>query len=348
MIKDFEQYARYVGYDPHISKKLPKYMRSSDRCISKLLENIDFTSYHGIDYHISKARPLNKPRYLVELLKNYDTCIYLSEAEAKTIPTKKFISDFAGFCSKTLPDELNRVAFNQLYRDNDGNVVICNPPIITDEDQDISPMICLALPAYTDEKSQANKLISKFIEIAVNDGYFLAYKPTTVDCKYHDDVSKDVSIIYMTFEAKYTSLNVDLAGNLFHVTTEKALKDIVKHGLVPKSESTEFSYPPRIFLFNKSEYDEILAYGKNKAEQNGFQCFYVLKIDKSSIENYPKFKSNDFMLYRDPSFSHDDSKTDETAIFTYDKIPVSLLNENVAKYNIHEMKPIMMKLKDFE
>lgn len=294
--------------------------------------------------------PMNKSGFLVQLLRKYDNSqVYLNEADAKTVPTKDFINDFIDFCNANLPADLADVTFDQLYHDGDNNVIVNSPPVISDKDQVVSPTLCLALPTYANGKAFTNKLIREFIEVVVNDGYFLSYQPSTVHCKFHDGLDDDVMITYLTFEAKYTLLNVSLNGNLFHVTvTENAMKTIAKQGLVPKSESTEFSYPPRIFLFNKAEYDEILAYGKEKAKSKNASCFYVIRIDKSSIENYEPFKSGEFMLYRDPCFSRLDCSTDETAIFTYDKIPISLLNDNIVRYDMPSMKMEIMNLNDFK
>ena len=246
-MKDLSRHSKYIGNDPYLNKNFPRYMRFMNKKISKLLEGIDFTRRHGIDYHISKARPINKPGFLANFLKTHDNAqIYLVEAERQTIPTKEFINEFVKFCSEKLSKELVNVTFDQLYRDNDKNIVISSPPIIMDEDQVVSPMICLALPTYIDNASMTNALIREFTDNAVDDGYFLAYKPDNIECQYHDGLSSDVMISYLTFEAKYTSLDIDLNGNLFHVTTERALKQIANHGLIPKSESCDFSYPPRI------------------------------------------------------------------------------------------------------
>lgn len=73
-------------------------------------------------------------------------------------------------------------------------------------------MICLALPIYAKNKSYANKLIKDFIEIAMEDGYFLSCTET-IDCAYHDNLPYDVTVSYITFEAKYTSLDVELESN---------------------------------------------------------------------------------------------------------------------------------------
>lgn len=336
-----------MKHDPHVSPNLPRFMRTGRRKVSSLLEAIVFTKRHGVDYHLfPKVTQINGNGFLVNFLNEYDDSrVYLAEAEAKTKSTKDFIADFVSFCKDKPPNEVFEVTFDQLYRDGDHNSIVKKPPIISDEDQDISPMICLALPFYAESKIRANTLIREFVEIAVEDGYFLS-NFSTVECMHRDGLEKDVSIVYLTFEAKYTNLDVKLEGNLYHVTTTKFIKDIAKNGLVPKTESREFEYPPRIFLFNRASYDLILEYGKNKAKTRGKYEFFVLRIDRKSIEGYQPFKSGEFVLYRDPAFSGDDKSTDQTAIFTYDPIPRSLICDSIARYDVNSAEPSMMKLDD--
>lgn len=194
-----------MKHDPHVSPNLPRFMRTGKRKVSSLLEAIDFTKRHGVDYHLfPKVTQINGNGFLVSFLNEYDDSrVYLVEAEAKTKPTKDFIADFVSFCKDKLPNEVFEVTFGQLYRDGDHNSVVT---IISDEDQDISPMICLALPFYTESKIQANKLIREFVEIAIEDGYFLS-NFSTVECMHRDGLEKDVSIVYLAFEAKYTNLS---------------------------------------------------------------------------------------------------------------------------------------------
>ena len=54
------------------------------------------------------------------------------------------------------------------------------------------------------------------------------------------------------------------------------------------------------------------------------------------------------MLYRDPCFSDDQNNVDETAIFTYDKIPLSLINSTIARYDLTSDTPTMIRLEDFK
>lgn len=347
IMMDYTKHANYLHHDPHISKKLPKMMRPLSKKVSKLLEGIDFTEISCHDPHMSKAMKINSTHLLLKLLREHDNAIYLLEAEAKTIPTKDFVSHFAKFCDKNLPKELANVTFDQLYRDGAMDYVAKSTVNASDDGQEVSSMVCIALPTYAKDKDTANKLVRDFTDVAMADGYFLS-SFDAIECKWHDKLPYAVTVIYLTFEAKYTELGVDLESNLFHVTIKSNLKHIAQDGLLPKSESHDFAYPPRIFLFNKAEYDLILSYGNDKAHKSNENAFYVIRIEKNALENSPMYKDGKIILYRDPAFSLDDTKTDQTAIFTYDKIPLALLNENVAKYEVGSNTPTIMKLSDFK
>ena len=341
------RHRQYLQNDPHLNKNFVKIMRPLSRKISQLLEDVDFTQLSQHDPHTSAARRMNRTGFLAKFLHDVDDArVYLAEATAKTIPTHDFAGHFAEFCQKKLPHKLASVTFSQLYRDNDTAVVIASPVKTTDIDKDVSPMVCFAFPFWTEDAQTANKLIKDFIDQAVEDGYFLSYFDT-VKCKYHDNLPQDVSICYLTFEAKYTQLDVQLESNLFHVTTEEPLRSIAEHGLQPKAESKEFEYPPRIFLFNKADQKLIFEYGKAKARRLGKTVFYVIRVEKAKLEHSDLYQDGKIVLYLDPAFSQDDNSTDSTAVFTYDQIPIQLLNDNLAKYSVYSDKPTIVSLSSF-
>ena len=76
-------------------------------------------------------------------------------------------------------------------------------------------------------------------------------------------------MFYITFEAKYSYLDVQLADVLYHVTSMRSLQKIRKAGLTTKMQSIDFLYPDRLFLFNDAPYEDILKYGIDKASKKG-------------------------------------------------------------------------------
>jgi len=108
------------------------------------------------------------------------------------------------------------------------------------------------MPMYVNNVSYANKVIRNFIDFASNCGYILTYDSVS-HAMYHDKLPHNVTLYFLTFEAMYSNLNVELESSLFHVTLEDSLASIAKNGLLPRAQSSEYKYPPRIYLFNKTE-----------------------------------------------------------------------------------------------
>ena len=49
------------------------------------------------------------------------------------------------------------------------------------------------------------------------------------------------------------------------MTTLSRLSKIKKHGLVPKSKSSKFDYPDRVYLFNNATQDMVFSFIETKA-----------------------------------------------------------------------------------
>lgn len=344
---DLTKYSRYIGHDPYINKTFPKFMRPADRRISKLLERVDFSKSREFDFYKSNVWPINGNGFLINFLKEHDNAqIYICEAKRKTVLTKKFLNDYVEYCKKNLPNELLNATFNQLYHNGD-NEVIVNFVQRTDANEDISPVVRVIMPMYANNVSYANKVIRNFIDFASNCGYILTYDSVS-HAMYHDKLPHNVTLYFLTFEAMYSNLNVELESSLFHVTLEDSLASIAKNGLLPRAQSSEYKYPPRIYLFNKTEKQKIYDYGEYKATHCGKSSYYVIRIEKNILQNSDLYKSGKITLFRDPAFSSDDENTDQTALFTEDVIPLSMLNDNIAKFDVGNNSPTMMHLSDFK
>lgn len=228
--------------------------------------------------------------------------MFKNEALIYTYPTSYFLDRYHKFCEENLPDELVGLTFGMLYGTNDDNERVIDEVVLSDEGQKISPQVRIALPTYADDIASQKKLRSKVIDLAMAAGYYFSSdKPW--DYKANSIVKNAIRVFYITFEAKYTYIDVTLQGNLYHVTSLQSLPKIKKLGLTPKMQSSEFSYPDRVFLFNDVPYDVILDYGEQKAKSKNCNKFCVLKILKSSIEKCKLYRDGKMKFYRDPSFS---------------------------------------------
>ena len=120
---------------------------------------------------------------------------------------------------------------------------------------------------------------------------------------------------------------VDLADVLYHISPLKNLPKILKNGLVPYSKANNFSYDDRVYLFNKCDRSTVYNYAIYKTKEAKDTGFCVFKIFKNKLLNDPLFKNGKQKFYLDPAFSMDDNKTDQTAIFTRNNIPLRIMSK---------------------
>lgn len=126
---------------------------------------------------------------------------------------------------------------------------------LMDADREIASEVIFSLPFYASQSAEIDKFVHILANVAMEKyGYFLS-NYGYCECDFYKSLKKKACVMYVSFEPKYTTLNVELESNLFHVTTESALRNIAMHGIVPKASSSEFKYPPRIYLFNKVDFE---------------------------------------------------------------------------------------------
>ncbi len=312
--------------------------------MTNLLDESQMFKRLPFDPHERRLLALNGNDLLVKKLRACESqLIYLSEMEAEACTTAKFIEHFKTFCQREVNPSLLDATYDQLTGEKENTSKVIDFIDLQDGDQESATMIQVAIPYYASKKQELKTLVKKLIDQNAKLGYFFSSDGYAA-YPAHVGLPESVEVEYVTFESMYSKLDVDLSSNLFHVTSVARLKSIAKNGLVPKSESKDFDYPPRIYLFNKSDFELIQAYGEDKALKSGSNCYAVVKILKTKLESYEKYKSGELKLYRDPAFSDDSRKTGETAIFTYDPIPRSLLEDHVAMYVIGLKETKIMNL----
>lgn len=63
---------------------------------------------------------------------------------------------------------------------------------------------------------------------------------------------KNVEVLSIVFERKYSNFDFDLEDSLFHVTSAKAITGIAKHGLCPRSENIFFQISRKSLFVQQS------------------------------------------------------------------------------------------------
>ena len=128
------------------------------------------------------------------------------------------------------------------------------------------------------------------------------------------------------FEAKYHEEDFTFAKNLYHVTTLSMLSKIKHKGLVPKSKSTRFDYPERVYLFNNATQNVMLDYIETKLAGKD-DVAIVLKIDSVKLQDSNAYKNGKMKLYIDHMF--DDISRPANALFTYNTIDPKLIEDDI-------------------
>lgn len=301
----FEEYNRYF-------QKSPTAWTVRSRGKKVLSENIDFK----FDEHFSNIYPkyfcLNDPASSVSYIRKNETNYkILDEGLIATYPTEKVLKYFKTLFKKVVNPKLVEETIPGTQ------TKIYDFVQLSDENEKISPLLMICVPALN--SAEFSKLIKFFTDSFAKTGYYMS--------AYDIDKTDNFMLAYIQFEAKYTNLLVDLADILYHVSPLKNLQKILKHGLVPYSKSSQYKYDDRVYLFNKCDKAIVYNYALYKAQAAKDNGFCVFKIHKDRLINDPLFKDGKQKFYLDPSFSMYNNKTDQTAIFTRNNIPLRILDK---------------------
>lgn len=262
---------------------------------------------------------------------------YLWEALIKTYPVKKLVEKFKSWCKDNLSKEMQDVSFEDIgERSISGRIIdyIDIPDCYEDKDFPGTLTFYVPVERQEDEKQQeshAEKLALEFADNLYVCGYNLA-NVSLVDVLSD---SPTVAVIAVTFEAKFSHLEFNFSKWLYHVTLLKALKKVKAQGLVPKSQSSVFKYPERVYLFNNAPLNQIVSYATSKAIDSHAQQFALLRVDSSKLQSSQLYKNGKMKFYVDQKFPNVDN-TMPDAVYTYGNIPPSLIDDDVSIFTFGE------------
>lgn len=319
-------------------RHLIRYMfRNENQQVSRLLP----TNLYEVSYIDSyKCRAINNPFSIAPLVNEHEVkhnIKFLSEGLIKTYPTNKFITWFKGKIKNDLPKELTKLKFSDIEQTNDNTILIDTidfTPLINE----VSGSISFIIPFYKSD------MFKPFLDNIVNSAYIFGYDLTSVN-KYDHNLRYDIDVFIIQFEARFSNYKFELADTLLHVSPLKAFEKIKKHGIVPKSKSSEFKYMDRVYLFNKCSQSIVIDYGEYKMTQENDIGFCVFKIFKDKLISDSQFKNGKLEFFVDTTFS-DKIDLDVDAIFTYNNIGLHLLDDYCVifdKGNIKNPKAIKFK-----
>ena len=132
----------------------------------------------------------------------------------------------------------------------------------------------------------------------------------------NNNILSDIyTYINFTLIKKFDIENIDNIDNLYHVTDKKNIKNILKNGLIPKSNNKIESHPDRIYLMsNLTGANHYLRLLEDKYGDYSGDRFIILKINKKLIN---------IKLYYDPMYLRSEKNVEVSgfdAFYTYDNI----------------------------
>lgn len=348
-----DQYAQY--YKKGLFESMNAgYMTYSFKPISKSV--IDFKGLFESTKPKRYANPhekvclcLNSQYSTIAYIREHEkTSFFINEALIETIPTEELLKKVNDEVIQQMPKDLNELTFgdvgsveanDQLFKTKVAGFMQTE----FDRNEDaVAPLFCIWIPVFSkNEPSQES--ICKDLEILVRKS---GYEITAVDL-YNvkaQPLSKDVSIMVIEIEARYNDIDVQLQDTLYHVTPLENVKSIVSNGIIPHSNSKEFKYPDRVYLFNKHSIQTVEDYGASKILSNHMSSsrkFCIIQVNGKKIRESDQYKSGKLTFYADVTFTDDTSN--DAAVFTYDIIPREFFIDKVLMYELDDSGRMKMK-----
>ena len=255
---------------------------------------------------------------------------FMFEGLIKTYPTDMFAKAFINELRDAIPEELRELTFGDAEcPDMPDDQPIFETVDMADDIDGISGMVAFTIPLYKDDLSSfKSKLLN-----AVRNVYVFGYDLSSIEYLKHS-LMNDISILVVQMEARFTKGGFKIGDRFLHVAPMKYLNKIRKNGLVPKSKSSEFEYPDRVYLFNDCccPMDVVLDYGRRKANdvEDGEFCLFTISRRKLDVLN----KHGNLNLYIDWAFGNFDNPI---AVFTYGNIPPSVIDNEFKIYHLNNM-----------
>lgn len=266
---------------------------------------------------------LNSPLSIQRLIYENETkknVKFLLEGLIRTYPTQKFADVIKGLIEDIVPLKLRNLRFCDVLS-NDGDTTRLLDYIEADKQHDgVSPCVSFLVPCEVgcdDIETQLNGI--------VDDSHLFGYDLSSID-KFNHDLKPEVNVYVFQFEARFCNWKFEMSDILYHVSPMSNLKKISRKGLVPRTESSEFEYLERVYLFNKCPLRTIIKYGVTKTEDTEESGFCLFTIKKENLVNDPKYKNGKMTFYVDSVFQ-DDSHLDIDAMFTYNTVPPYLIDD---------------------
>lgn len=289
---------------------------------------------------------LNEPNAFTRLIReNEANDLIVGEGLIKTYPAKKALAVFKRFCKDNLPHELLdlKMSDTELVKMHNERII----DLFDDsfDDNDIIDKIWFQFPFYDKDEGKLSEFIKKLNDVMFVCGY--SYASSHRYCVAVQPFADTITLVSLLFEAKYFEEKFVWSENLYHVTTFSRIDKIRKRGLVPKNQSIRFDYPDRVYLFNNADRQTIFDYICVKAPITEADKAVILKINSDNLRKDIAFTSGKMKFFVDHMFEQS-LPVKANAIFTYDVIRPSLIDDEMLVVDVVDSRVISVKTEKFK
>lgn len=288
---------------------------------------------------------VNHPHRIVSLIREHESEVeYIDEGLITTYPLDRLITEYKKYYENNIQKEFKDLSIGQVYKNvqkKDKNLKVCE---FTIWDKNNPPLIAFTFPFYSGNNDERIQFTEELVNKMFVCGYGLSYISQVADKFVIQPFKRKINLWMITFEAKFFEPKPELSDVLYHVTPSRYFEKVKQQGLIPRSKSDVFKYPERVYLFNKASIEDILKYGVKKVgllkshhpnthvNDNGF---YMFAIKKSKLESYQPYVDKKTVFYLDPCYDGGIVGIKKSkAIFTYNNIPRSLIDDTCWYYEI--------------
>ena len=268
---------------------------------------------------------------------------YMYENLNLAFPLEKILSRYRKYCEAEIgqwvrdvriKDVLSGRFAEKFLEGEDPETPLVNVCTRVNGDDDL---IRLYFPFETGHEERLQKFRRKLIDDMYSWGYNISQEVKVSDKNTIRPANgRNLDVRIGVFEkVKPGSAPVDLPDVLYHVSPGRYLEKIRRNGLVPRSKSSRYSYPERIYFFGKYERDIMLDYGREKVmdlrkgekQIDGDEGFCIFLIGRRTLEGWNMYKEGKVVFYMDPMFRKKDADRSGMGLFALEPIPPRIIND---------------------
>ena len=237
---------------------------------------------------------------------NESDVIYINEGLIKTYPIEKLVSVFRSWFHRKIDTKFVDISFADIVEkhnrtnelDTYFNTRLIDIVDVNEKLESENTIVTFYFPFEKDNALKADSLLHDLCDSLYVCGYNLASNEVI---EFDDRYLKrnDVSVMYVTFEPKFSDYDFEFSEYLYHITPAECLRKIAKNGLVPKSKHGFFKYPDRVYLFNNCSMNLIIDYGIDISDRSQSHKFAMLRVKSKELMSDQLYLNGKMKFYVD-------------------------------------------------